>query len=127
MPDLVQRFESEYQRLYERGAGDNPVETLSWRVVVSGPRPDLPLDRMSGEGDYVDLVPDAQKGERRAYLPDDGKLVAVPVFDRYRLGPGARMAGPAIIEERESTVVVGRGARIKVDDYLNLVIEMPST
>ncbi|MEZ4520258.1 MAG: hydantoinase/oxoprolinase family protein [Thermomicrobiales bacterium] len=127
VPDLVQRFESEYQRLYERGAGDNPVETLSWRVVVSGPRPDLPLDRMSGEGDYVDLVPDAQKGERRAYLPDDGKLVAVPVFDRYRLGPGARMAGPAIIEERESTVVVGRGARIKVDDYLNLVIEMPST
>ncbi len=80
---------------------------------------------MSGDGDFVDLVPDAQKGERRVYLPDDGKLVAVPVFDRYRLGPGSRMAGPAILEERESTLVVGRNARLSVDDYLNVLVEMP--
>lgn len=124
VPELVERFEREYQRLYERGAGDNPVESLSWRVIVTGQRPNLPLDRMRGDSDFVDLVPDAQKGERRVYLPDDGKLVAVPVFDRYKLGPGARMAGPAILEERESTIVVGRGARLQVDDYLNVVIDM---
>ncbi len=124
IPELTQRFEREYQRLYERGAGDNPVESLSWRVVISGRRPELPLDRMRGEGDFVELVPDAQKGERRVYLPEDGKLAAVPVFDRYKLGPGARMTGPAILEERESTVVIGRNARLAVDDYLNVIVDM---
>ena len=126
VPNLIERFEAEYRRLYERGAGANPVETLSWRVVVTGRRPHLPLDRMRPEGDFAKVVPDAQKGERRVYLPDDGKLVAVPVFDRYRLGPGARFTGPAIIEERESTLVVGRGGRVSVDGYLNVVVDMPS-
>src|SRR5690606_26821313 len=123
-PELVGRFEAEYRRLYERGAGDNPVETLSWRVIVSGPRPELPLEQMRGEGDFVTLVPDAQKGERRVYLPEDGRLVGVPVLDRYRLGPGARFAGPAIVEERESTVVIGRNARVSIDEYLNLVVDL---
>jgi N-methylhydantoinase A len=123
--ELVERFEREYRRLYERGAGDNPVETLSWRVVISGPRPELPLERMRGEVDFVTLALDARKGERRVYLPEDGKLAGVPVFDRYRLGPGARLAGPAIIEERESTLVVGRGGRVSVDEYLNVIVDMP--
>ena len=124
VPELSRRFEAEYERLYERGAGDNPVETLSWRVVVSGRRPSLPLDKISGDGDFVTMALDAQKGERRVYLPEDGGLVAVPVFDRYRLGPGARLPGPAILEERESTIVIGRDARIVVDDYLNIVVDM---
>ncbi|HLT18775.1 MAG TPA: hydantoinase/oxoprolinase family protein, partial [Thermomicrobiales bacterium] len=124
IPELVRRFEAEYRRLYERGAGDNPVEALSWRVIVSGPRPDLPLEQMRGDGDFARLVPDAQKGERRVYLPEDGKLVGVPVYDRYRLGPGARFAGPAIVEERESTVVIGRNARAEIDDFLNLIIDL---
>ena len=124
VPELSRHFEAEYERLYERGAGDNPVETLSWRVVVSGRRPSLPLEQISGDGDFVALALDAQKGERRVYLPDDGGLVAVPVFDRYLLGPGTQLPGPAILEERESTVVIGRDARIVVDDYLNIVVDM---
>jgi N-methylhydantoinase A len=43
-----------------------------------------------------------------------------PVFDRYRLMPGARLEGPAIIEERETTVVVGPAARVDVDEAFNL-------
>jgi N-methylhydantoinase A len=39
------------------------------------------------------------------------------VYDRYRLYPGAQFAGPAIIEERESTVVVGEDGRVSMDDY----------
>ena len=46
-----------------------------------------------------------------------------PVYDRYRLAPGCRIAGPALIEEREATCVVGPGAAITVDGRHNLVAE----
>ncbi len=48
----------------------------------------------------------------------------MPIYDRYRLGPGATFAGPAIIEERESTTIIG-GGHATIDDYRNLVVAMP--
>jgi N-methylhydantoinase A/oxoprolinase/acetone carboxylase beta subunit len=45
------------------------------------------------------------------------------VYDRHRLDPGARLTGPVIVEERESTTVVGPGARLSVDAHRNLVAE----
>ena len=50
-------------------------------------------------------------------------MVEVPVYDRYRLQPGARFEGPAIIEERESTLVVGPGTRCVTDPGWNLVAD----
>jgi len=35
------------------------------------------------------------------------------------------LAGPAIVEERESTAVIGPGGRARVDDGLALVVEVP--
>jgi N-methylhydantoinase A len=39
----------------------------------------------------------------------------VPVYDRYLLGPGAVFGGPAVVEERESTVVLGPEGRAEID------------
>lgn len=124
--EIARRFIAEYERLYERSASGNPIEALSWRVVAAGPRPDLPLEKARPEGERSTNVLDAVKGERRVYLPEDQRLVGVQVYDRYRLDSGIRFAGPAIIEERESTVVIGRDARIRVDEFLNLIVDMPS-
>jgi N-methylhydantoinase A len=66
-----------------------------------------------------------EKGARRAYLPESAGFVDVPVIDRYALRPGYSRAGPAIIEERESTIVVGKGATISVDPLANVIIDMP--
>ena len=51
-------------------------------------------------------------------------MTEVAVYDRYRLAPGARFAGPAIVEERESTVVVGADATCSIDERWNLVVEL---
>jgi N-methylhydantoinase A/oxoprolinase/acetone carboxylase beta subunit len=51
--------------------------------------------------------------------------VRTTVYDRYAFGPGSRAAGPALFEERESTVVVPPGASVSCDESLNLVIYMP--
>jgi N-methylhydantoinase A len=49
------------------------------------------------------------------------------VYDRYALAPGTVFGGPAIVEERESTAILGPGARCRVDDSLALVVEVPWT
>jgi len=46
-----------------------------------------------------------------------------PVYDRYALAPGMRLAGPAIVEERESTTVLPPGVTSTVDEYANLIVE----
>jgi N-methylhydantoinase A len=49
--------------------------------------------------------------------------VKTPVYDRYNLEPGAAFSGPAIVEERESTLIVNARGRAKVDEYLNVIVE----
>ena len=58
------------------------------------------------------------------YLPEERGMVTVRVYDRYLLAPYATFDGPAVIEERESTLIVGRGAKVSVDPLLDVVIEI---
>ena len=68
----------------------------------------------------------ARKGERSAYFPERGFLTT-PIFDRYALRPGEILRGPAIVEERESTLVVGSDAQVRMDSYGSLVVNMPAS
>ena len=106
VPALRQAFETEYLRLYGRLGPPVAVEAITWRVVSSGPRPDL---RLSTAPEATGDAESARKGTRRAYVPEQGGMTDVAVYDRYRLGPGATFTGPAIVEERESTTVIGPG------------------
>ncbi len=63
------------------------------------------------------------KGTRRAYFAERGGFVETPVYDRYALTPGMTLKGPAIVEERESTAVIGPGGRARVDAGLALIVE----
>ncbi len=50
--------------------------------------------------------------------------VATPIYDRAKLAPGHTFTGPAVIEQMDSTCLVGPGQRASVDEYLNLIIEL---
>ncbi len=63
----------------------------------------------------------ARAGTREAWL--DGGAVAVPLFDRARLAHGHRIAGPAIIEQMDSTTLLLPGWSARVDGMGNLVLE----
>jgi N-methylhydantoinase A len=119
-PTLLSAFEAVYRELYERLGPPVPVEILNWRVVSSGPRPNLRLQITAPAGGDVDT---ALKGERPAYFPEATGFVPTPIYDRYRLVPGATFVGPAIVEERESTVIVGPGGHCRIDEHHNLVVE----
>jgi N-methylhydantoinase A len=62
-----------------------------------------------------------------AYFAEANGFVDTPVYDRYALAPETVFDGPAIVEERESTAVLGPGARCRVDDSQALVVEVPWT
>ncbi len=111
-------FAAAYQKLYQRSGPPVPIEAVSWRVVSSSAPPQLALPRLAGGAPQAAL-----KGERRAYFPDRGGYVATPVFDRQRLGVGARVTGPALIEERESTIVACPGQVARVDRLGCVILE----
>jgi N-methylhydantoinase A len=57
------------------------------------------------------------------WFPQAG-LAPCKVYDRYRLKPAAALRGPAVVEERESTTVIGPDASFGVDAQGNLVITL---
>lgn len=114
---ITASFERVYAELYGHTVPNTPIDVMSWRLVASGPRPELRLPRSAAGGGG------ALKGTRSVYLPDGGGFGEVPVYDRYRLGASDGFAGPAIIEERESTVVINGPARITLDANRNLIVD----
>jgi N-methylhydantoinase A len=116
-------FERSYLEAYARLIPGAPVEALSWRLTALGPAPRAAFLE-NGAGDAAGDAAMALKGERPAWFPEFEDYRAVPVYDRYRLRPGASFAGPAIVEERESTVVVVPGATCRVDAHGSLVIDL---
>ncbi|MCE2457778.1 MAG: hydantoinase/oxoprolinase family protein [Dehalococcoidia bacterium] len=125
--DDIERIESDfhsiYQELYARRNLSLPIEVQNWRLLVSGPQPDLSLreQEVAGGGS---ANRDAVKGSRQAYFPSASGYVDCHVYDRYRLQAGAEFPGPAIIEEAEATTIVRPGESVSVDRWLNLVITL---
>src|SRR5262249_6521616 len=114
---IAQAFQQTYAGLFKRAAPEVGIEALNWRLSVSGPRPALrlaPPRATPGNG--------RRQGPRPAYLPEAQAFVEVPVYYRPALVPGDAFAGPAIVEERESTAVIGPGRQVTVDPSLNLII-----
>jgi N-methylhydantoinase A len=117
LPALLGAFEAAYNALYTEVQADRPIETLNWRLTVAGPSPRVQVDVA-----LAHLQEAQPKGERPVYFPPDG-FCATPVYDRYTLPVGARLVGPAIVEERECTVVVTPGFEAEVDRFANLILQ----
>ncbi|OLC15265.1 MAG: methylhydantoinase [Candidatus Rokubacteria bacterium 13_1_40CM_69_27] len=123
LPAITASFEAAYRALYQRLPQGVPIEALNWRVTIAGPPPKVALTPAARGGSAN--ARGAVKTTRPAYFAEASDFVPTPVYDRYALGPGAAFTGPAIVEERESTAVIGPGARCRVDDGLEIVVELP--
>jgi N-methylhydantoinase A len=112
--ELGAAFEKAYAVLYGRAVVGVPIEVVTWRVRAERPLPAVSLFDSARlvENDARTLTP---KRHRRAWLPDFDAPHETPVFRRDELAPGMHFAGPALIEETDSTLVIGRGtARVLV-------------
>lgn len=112
-------IEAAFARAYEARYGRTesmPVEILSWRIIVEGPRSAL-ADRLRARGTETEL--DASPRTHRAVWFGES-YVETPVYSRAQLRRGQSLAGPAIIEETESTTVLPPTFQLVVDAALNL-------
>jgi N-methylhydantoinase A/oxoprolinase/acetone carboxylase beta subunit len=119
---LGSRFARVYRDKYGYFYDDVPAEVVSLRVAgrVTGRQFALrPLETAGGPA--AEARP---RGERPAWSPALRAMTPPAVYARERLAPGARLGGPAIIEEAESTTVVGPGGRVEVDPYGTLVVTL---
>ncbi len=109
---LVEAFHDEHERLYSHADRTNSVEYLQLRSRISGalPAPDPERDM---------LVPkardDARTGMRRIRIA--GEEYEAAIYDRARLGVGSRLAGPAIIEQSDTTILVPHGFNVVVNRF----------
>jgi N-methylhydantoinase A len=124
----VERYRRDFDAIHEQchghAAPDQSVEVVNYRVQAIGvvPRVAMPtIEAASGP------VEDAVVGSRPAFFPSaaggapDG-FVDTPVYARAKLLAGHRIAGPAIVEQYDSTVVVFPEQTAEVDGYGNLLI-----
>ena len=117
---IASAFESAYRATFGRTPRTGHIEIVNLRacVRVAASRKDVVLKGFgSGDGGL--------KGRRQVWFPDTRGYTETPVYDRYRLPSGVEYDGPAVIEERESTLVIGPDAKFRVEAAGNLVIDVP--
>jgi N-methylhydantoinase A len=115
--DLLARFHAEHDRVYGFAAPAEPVELVSVRLTSIGRIAKPPL-RVLADGETR-----GPKERREVYFAEAGGYVDCPIYDRYALPAGAHIAGPAVVEEFDSTTVVHPGFSVSVDGAGNLTIE----
>jgi 5-oxoprolinase (ATP-hydrolysing)/N-methylhydantoinase A len=121
LPAIREAFDAVYTARFTAPFPDAQIEAINFRVRCSGPVPQLSIRGAVA----ADAAETRLKGTRQAWF--DGAWHATPVYSRYALQPGERIAGPAIVEERESTTVVAPGDALTVDAGFNLCIAVQAT
>jgi N-methylhydantoinase A len=109
---LTELFEAAYRRLYSRAIPGVDIEILSWAVSVAAPATGS-LAEPSSERAY-EPQPNAR---RRVFDPHRGEFLDVAVYWRSDLAPGARIPGPALIAEDETSTVVSPLFDARIDHF----------
>ena len=115
---LVEGFHALHERLYTFADRDAPVEIVNLRVAASGTMDRLRLPVLDAAPPGAPAPP---AGRRRADL-DGGGREPVVVHRREDLRAGHVVTGPAIVDQLDSTTVVGAGQRAVVDRHGNLIV-----
>jgi N-methylhydantoinase A len=112
-------FEARHQRQFGHHQPDGQIEIVHLRLVgIAGlsraQRADLPMTS-SAPVPY----------ERRAvHLDAQSGFQMLPVYDGNQMRPGEMLNGPALIEERNTTILIGIGDRLEVDASDNFLIHV---
>jgi N-methylhydantoinase A len=101
--EVVERFESDYRRIYGLTIPDVGVECVTWRLsAYADADPVEPIAEVA-------TSPGTPRTTRRVRFHRNSDGVDTPVYRRSDLGVGQRLDGPVIVEERETTAVIRPG------------------
>jgi N-methylhydantoinase A len=114
VPEILAAFHAVHERVYGYARTQQPVEFVNFRAVHTYP---LPRPVVTPAARATGTLADARLGERRAYF---GAFMPTAIYERTRLPRGARLDGPAIVEQSDTTTVIPPGVTALVDDAGNL-------
>jgi N-methylhydantoinase A len=117
--EMQAAFEDEYRQFYGRLADDVPIEAVNWRIVISGPTPQIENLELSIDVEQNDTA----IGTRQVHFSADALPQDTPVYRRHMLSQTWQADGPVIIEEAASTTIVLPDWSVKVGQGGCLVLE----
>jgi N-methylhydantoinase A len=132
--EVARRFHAEHKALYGYDFSGDDTQQVEWvnlRVSGIGPIKRPEIRRHPAPSSDPDWLPSGGSGSQEWSLDAPSRPVCfdaargyvdTPLYTRTDLPPGARLEGPAIIEEFGSTVPVHPGFQVRVDEFLNLVV-----
>jgi N-methylhydantoinase A len=112
----VQSFHALHRQRYAFNMPQKAVEMLAVRQEVIGTRAwDVPTYEVIGNSDASDAV----KTRREVCFPANGSFgwIDTPIYDGTRLKPGHAFAGPAIIEEVDTTIALQPGDSLRLNRH----------
>ena len=115
---LMQAFEQAYVAAFTRTPPTTQIEIINVRLSASLDVEGAALPRHA----RTSATASPLKGTRPVFFPEFRDFRPTAVYDRYALAPGDAFDGPAIVEERESTLVIGPGGRFQVAASGSLIV-----
>ena len=112
VPAIIEWFEHAYRRLYSRPIPGVEIEILSWVLSLSAPS----IGKLATA---AKLKPGQARpiAQRKVFDPAGGAFADTPVYERAHLSPGARIKGPAVITEDDTTTVVSPSFDARIDQF----------
>jgi N-methylhydantoinase A len=111
-------FDETYRKLYGRTYDDLELEFINLRLTATAPMGNVSLTTESGDGQAEPV------GKRQAYCPAVDGFVAHAIYERADLSPGFECAGPVIVQENESTTIIGSDGNLSVDAQGSLLVSL---
>ena len=111
-------FDELYEQRYAHHSPEEPVEMVNIRLGAIGKRPSLAFPSLTAAGAA------APAGERAVYFSSASQPLAAKVYRRDKLGAGAEIAGPALIQEHGTTTVLFENDKCRVADSGELIISV---
>jgi N-methylhydantoinase A len=117
---MRERFDAQHEQASGHKAETEPVELVSLRLISYGLVPQAKLSPAQATGRKID---EARTGERKIYFGKEHGTLKCQIYTRGLLEAGHRIAGPAVIEQLDTTTVIHPEQEATVDDYRNLIVK----
>ncbi|MEQ1942639.1 hydantoinase/oxoprolinase family protein [Mesorhizobium sp. VNQ89] len=121
LDDAIAHFHEEHGREHNYSRPGAPVEVYRVSVVATGVTPKAKF----AEFELTDAAA-VPTGSRKVRFDELPEAVDTPVYDRAELKAGMKVAGPAVIDQLDSTVIVPPGVTAEVDHSLTIIMRIPA-
>jgi len=119
LPVLLENFHTKYHKLYTYSMKWREAEFLTFRLKVTAPP--KPME-MTAEKQATAGVESARRGSRACLFDGNPNRIDTPVYDWDKMQPGHKVVGPALIDDKTTTVLVVPNFTCELDPYRNLVL-----